>query len=102
MAQRGVYEGKPRPAVVVQAERLDDHDSIQFCLIYSSEDAKTGTFFRIAVEPSESNGLHAGSIIAADKVVSIRREKLQTRCGVLEEDIMGLVNDALLDFQGLR
>lgn len=102
VAQRGLYEGKPRPAVLIQAEGLDDHDSLLFCLIYSSADARRDTFFRIAVEPSEANGLDAPSIVAADKVVTIRRDKLRHQCGVMEEGVMGLVNEALLTFQGLR
>ena len=37
IAQKGVYEGKPRPAVVIQSEALlADHPSISVCLIWSA------------------------------------------------------------------
>lgn len=101
MAERGHLAGKPRPAVLIQAEALDEHTSLQFCLIYGAEDAQRNVFFRVPVSPTESNGLEHDSTIAVDKIVTVRRENVRTRCGVLEEDIMGLVNSALIAFQGL-
>jgi mRNA-degrading endonuclease toxin of MazEF toxin-antitoxin module len=47
------------------------------------------------------SALEQNSTIAVDKIVTIRRENVKIRCGTLEEDVMGLVNDALIAFQGL-
>lgn len=101
VAEKGHLTGKPRPAVLIQAEALDDHTSLQFCLIYGADAAQRDVFFRIAVAPSEANGLELDSTIAVDKIVTVRRENVKGRCGVLEEDVMGLVNQALVAFQGL-
>lgn len=101
VADKGFHTAKPRPAVLIQAEALEEHATLQFCLIYGADDAQQDVFFRIPVAPTEANGLAQESTIAVDKVVTVRREKVQTRCGVLEEDVMGLVNDALIAFQGL-
>ncbi len=101
VAEKGFLTGKPRPAVLIQAEALEEHASLQFCLIYGAEDAQRDVFFRIPVAPTESNGLEQDSTIAVDKIVTVRRENVTTRCGVLEEDAMGLVNEALIAFQGL-
>ncbi|WP_397404822.1 type II toxin-antitoxin system PemK/MazF family toxin [Phenylobacterium sp.] len=101
VAEKGHLTGKPRPAVLIQAEALDEHASLQFCLIYGAEDAQRDVFFRIPVAPTEANGLEQNSTIAVDKIVTIRRENVKIRCGTLEEDVMGLVNDALIAFQGL-
>lgn len=101
VAEKGHLTGKPRPAVLIQAEALEEHTSLQFCLIYGADDAQRDVFFRIPVAPTEANGLDQSSTIAVDKIVTIRRENVKTRCGTLEEDVMGLVNDALIAFQGL-
>jgi mRNA interferase MazF len=101
VAEKGFLASKPRPAVLIQAEALEEHATLQFCLIYGAEDAQQDVFFRVPVSPTEANGLKQDSTIAVDKIVTVRREKLKTRCGVLEEDAMGLVNQALVAFQGL-
>lgn len=101
VAEKGYLTGKPRPAVLIQAESLEDHASLQFCLVYGADDAQRDVFFRIAVSPTEANGLEQDSTIAVDKIVTVQRKNVKTRCGVLEEDVMGLVNDALIVFQGL-
>ena len=101
VAEKGHLTGKPRPAVLIQAEALEAHTTLQFCLIDGADDAQRDVFFRIPVAQTEANGLEQDSTIAVDKVVTVRRENVATRCGVLEEDVMGLVNDALIAFQGL-
>jgi mRNA interferase MazF len=101
VAEKGFLAGKPRPAILIQAEALEEHATLQFCLIYGAEDARQDVFFRVPVSPTEANGLEQDSTIAVDKIVTVRRENVKTRCGVLEEDAMGLVNEALVAFQGL-
>lgn len=50
VATKGVYTGKPRPAVVVQANRFNPtHASITVCPITS--DCIDAPLFRIAVSP---------------------------------------------------
>ena len=101
VAEKGHLAGKPRPAVLIQAEALDAHATLQFCLIYGADDAQRDVFSRIPITPTEANGLMEDSTVAVDKIVTIRRENIKARCGVLEEDVMGLVNEALMAFQGL-
>lgn len=101
VAEKGFFTNKPRPAVLIQAEALEEYATLQFCLVYGAVDAQRDVFFRIPVEPTEANGLEEASTVAVDKIVTIRREHLKAQCGVLEEDVMALVNDALIAFQGL-
>ncbi len=56
---------------------------------------------RISVNPSERNGLRAVSQIAADKMFTVRREKVGAVIGELEDDTMVSVNRAMLVFLGL-
>jgi mRNA interferase MazF len=102
IAQKGVYEGKPRPAVVIQNEDLlADHPLILVCLVTSSGDVTSGAFYRIPVEPNSVNGIKTASIIQVDKIGTIRRENIGQVIGKLEEATLGRVNTALALFQGL-
>jgi len=101
IAQRGVYESKPRPAVVVQADRLADHPSILVCLVVGSEGASTAPF-RIPVQPSYANGLTKPSLIQADRIVTIKRENIGEIVGRLEDAALGQLGVAIGAFIGLR
>lgn len=102
IAQRGVYEGKPRPAVVIQNdEMLVDHPSILVCLVTSTDQEKGTAFYNVSVEPSSANGLEKSSSIRADKIVTIRRTNIAQVVGQIDEKTLGRLNTALALFQGL-
>ncbi len=67
VAVSGDY-GKPRPAVVVQTDLLNDtHASVVVCLVTSA--LVDAPLLRLSVEPSARNGLQRRSQVMADKVV---------------------------------
>lgn len=92
--------GKPRPALVVQSDLFNEtHATITVLPI-------TGTIvdaplFRIAVEPSESNGLRKVSQIMVDKLVTTRREKAGEAFGRMDDETMLRVNRALAVWLGI-
>lgn len=92
--------GKPRPALVVQSDLFNDtHASVLVCLMTS--DLQDAPLFRITVEPSDKNGLQASSQIMVDKIMAIRRDKIRTRIGSLDEEVLLRVNRSLMLFLGL-
>jgi mRNA interferase MazF len=102
ISQKGVYEGKPRPAVIIQNENLlADHPSILVCLLSSAGEAASGAFYRIAIEPNSLNGLTKTSIILVDKIAAVRRKNIGQVIGRLDEATLGRLNTALMLFQGL-
>lgn len=100
MAQRGIFSGKPRPAVVIQAVGLDSHPSVLVCLVTSADEAGQAPY-RIPAAPDSGNGLDRPSLIQADKVETIRRENIHRVIGHLDEATLGRLNIALARFQGL-
>ncbi len=66
------YAGKPRPAVIVQDDRLDT-DSVTICPF--STDSTDAPQFRLVVELDDGNGLGALSRIMVDKVTTVRRSR---------------------------
>jgi mRNA interferase MazF len=93
------HAGKPRPAVIVQDDSFDATDSITVCAF--TTDPTVAPLVRLAVEPTERNGLRAPSRLMVDKITTVPKSKIGTRIGSLEaEDILRL-NQAVLVFLGL-
>jgi len=92
--------GKPRPAVVVQADHFNDsHASITVVPVTST--LVSAPLFRLAVEPSAHNGLRALSQVMVDKLTTVRRERIGTVIGALEPATLTRVNRALALWLGI-
>jgi mRNA interferase MazF len=99
VAASGDY-GKPRPAVIVQTDAFPEtHASVIICQM-TSELAEAPDF-RIAIEPSEMNGLRVRSQVMADKPVTIRRERIGDVIGRLAPEDIRQLNSALAFVIGL-
>ena len=93
------YAGKPRPVVIVQDDRFDATSSITICAFTS--DPTDAPLFRLAVDPSETNGLRVTSRLMVDKITTTPRTKLGARIGTLADDDMVRLNRAMMIFLGL-
>ena len=93
------YAGKPRPVVIVQDDRFDATSSITICAFTS--DPTDAPLLRIAVEPTEANGLKATSRLMVDKITTIPKAKLGSRIGKLAHADMVRLSRAMLIFLGL-
>lgn len=99
VAAAGDY-GKPRPAVIVQTDALPaEHSSVIVCQMTS--DLSDAPDFRVTVEPTEGNGLREPSQVMADKPVTIRRERIGSQIGRLDERDVARLNIALAFVMGL-
>lgn len=92
-------QGKPRLALLVQADRFADLAAVTVLPI-------TGTLLdapllRIEVEPSTQNGLTKRSQIMVDKPQTPRRSKVGAVIGRLDDTTMLAVNRALTMLLGL-
>lgn len=92
-------QGKPRPALVVQADAFADLAGLTVLPI-------TGTLLdapllRVEVEPSAANGLAKRSQVMVDKLQTPPRSKVGAPFGRLDDATMLAVNRALALFLGL-
>jgi mRNA interferase MazF len=97
VALPGAY-GKPRPAVIVQAERFNHLGSVTF-LPFTS-DVLPAEIFRILINPTSENGLRAPSQIMADKCSTLPLTKVGNVFGRLGATDLGRVDRALAAFLG--
>ena len=94
VAATGVYCGKPRPAVVVQANRwLQGHPSVTLCPLTST--LMDAPLVRIPVTPNPRNGLKKASQLMADKLFSVHTTRIGELMGVLEHDRLSALDLAL-------
>jgi mRNA interferase MazF len=93
------YAGKPRPVVIIQDDRFDATASITVCGVTRTDIGPAA--FRIRIDPTGRNGLHAPSYLMVDKIASISRHKVQERLGDLDDRDLSLLNQAIATFLGL-
>ena len=91
--------GKPRPALVVQAEQFAELSSVVVLPLTST--LLDAELLRVNIEPAEGTGLHARSQIAVDRPNGVRREKIGRTIGRADDATMVEVNRSLAVFLGL-
>jgi mRNA interferase MazF len=75
--------GKVRPAVIVQNDMsLEAAESITVCLVTS--DLQPDTSVRVNITPTAKNGLKKPSQIQADKLQTVRKEKVRDTIGHID------------------
>ena len=92
--------GKPRPALVMQADAYAEHPSITV-LPLTSELHDT-PLLRVTVEPGEDTGLRRRSQVMVDKATTIPRAKAGSLIGRLDEATLAKVSRALRAFLELE
>jgi mRNA interferase MazF len=92
-------QGKPRPALVVQADHFAGLASVTILPVTST--LVDAPLLRVTVEPSGQTGLARRSQIMVDKPQTPSRNRLGPVIGRLDDVTMVTVNRALAVFLGL-
>jgi mRNA interferase MazF len=93
------YAGKPRSVAIIQDDRFDLTDSITICAF--TTDPTEAPLFRLAIEPTEANGLRATSRLMVDKIVTVPKAKLGGQVGKLADADIVRLNRAIIVFLGM-
>jgi mRNA interferase MazF len=92
--------GRPRPAVIVQADELGDATTtILVCPITS--DLIERLPIRPTIEPKAENGLRLQSQVMTDKMFALPRERVRQLIGAVDAETRGRLDSALLVVLGL-
>lgn len=92
--------GKPRPAIVVQADLFNDtHPSITILPISSV--IIHAPLYRITLDPTPENGLKKVSQIMVDKIATARADRIGRVVGRVTDDTMISVTRALAVWLGV-
>lgn len=91
--------GKPRPALVIQADLFDAHTSVTVLPVTGSLIA--APLLRIDVQPDAANGLQKPSQIMVDKAMTVQRDKLGPAFGRIDADTLLQIERYLAVFLGI-
>jgi mRNA interferase MazF len=91
--------GKPRPALVIQADQFSEVDSVTVVFITGTITA--APMLRLTVEPTSDTGLRKSSQIMVDKLMTVRRERVGEPFGRLDVETMLALNRSVELFLGL-
>jgi len=98
IAMQGDF-GKPRPALVIQADQFDEHDTVTVLLVTST--LVNAPLLRITVQPDAGNGLQKPSQVMVDKAMTVKRDKLGPSFGRIDADALLEVERCLAVFLGI-
>ena len=93
VAAKGPYTGKPRPALVVQTDRLARLASVMVCPLTSELIAAAPV--RVRIEPGRLNNLRPPSDVMVDKLSSVPRNAVSEAFGRLNIAELSNVDVAL-------
>jgi len=91
--------GKPRPALVIQADLFSEQETITVLLVSST--LVNAPLLRVTVQPNTKNGLQKPSQVMVDKAMTVKQEKLGPAFGRIDEDAMVQVERCLAMFLGI-
>ena len=91
--------GKPRPALVIQADHFDEHATVTVLPVTST--LVDAPLFRITLVPDAANGLHKPSQVMVDKAMTVMRDKLGPAFGHIDVDALAEVERCRAVFLGI-
>ena len=95
VAVSGDY-GKPRPALIIQADAFDSFSSVTVAPLTS--EIYQAPLFRVTIQPGKETGLHRISQVMVDKITTVPRSKIGQRIGFVEASTLRAVNQAIKGF----
>ena len=98
IAMQGDF-GKPRPALIIQADPFSELASATVLPITSTLVA--APLLRVTVQPSAENGLQKPSQVMVDKAMTVKRDKLGLAFGRIDADALVEVERCLAVFLGI-
>jgi len=98
IAMQGDF-GKPRPALVIQADAFSDLLSLTLLPVTSTMlDAPR---LRVPLQPNAANGLQKPSQVMVDKAMTVKRERVGPAFGRIDPDTLIEVERCLAIFLGI-
>lgn len=98
IAMQGDF-GKPRPALVIQAEQFNELASVTVLPVTSTH--VVAPLLRVTVQPSTENGLQRPSQVMVDKAVTVKRDKAGSVFGHIDAAKLVEVERCLAVFLGI-
>jgi mRNA interferase MazF len=91
--------GKPRPAIIIQSDRLDATKSVMVCPMTSTD--MDSPLARLMISPERATGLRIASFAMVEKCTPVRREKCGPVIGRVPNGLLLVLDEMLAVVMGL-
>jgi len=91
--------GKPRPALVIQADQFGEHATLT--VLPTTSTLVAAPLFRVTVQPNAENGLKKPSQVMVDKAMTLKRDRVRPTFGRIDADALVEVERCLAVFLGI-
>lgn len=91
--------GKPRPALVIQADPFSTLDSVTVLPVTSTMVA--APLLRVSLLPTPGTGLQRASQVMIDKTITVKRDKMGPVFGRVDADTLVEIERCLAVFLGI-
>jgi len=91
--------GKPRPALVIQANQFNEHPTVTVLPVTST--LVSAPLMRVTVQPNARNGLRKPSQVMVDKALAVKHDKIGQALGCIDADALVEVERCLAVFLGI-
>lgn len=91
--------GKPRPALIIQADAYQSHPSVTVLPITGT--LRDAPYIRVRLSPNAANGLRKESEVMIDKAMTLPRERLGEGIGRLTTELLVEIDRRLALFLGI-
>lgn len=98
IAMQGDF-GRPRPALVIQADPFDEHTTVT--VLPASGALVAAPLLRITVQPSAGNGLRKRSQVMVDKAMTVKCDQLGPTFGRIDVGALVEIERCLAVFLGI-
>ena len=99
---RGSEQEGRRPSLVIQTDSGNRSDKYPNTIVAALTTRKRDVLTHVSVEPDSENGLTRPSYIMCEQIVTISKDRLKSRIGVLGVEDMNRVSETLKRALDLR
>ena len=95
--------GKPRPALIIQADILNQDDRLATTIVLPlTSELLAMEVIRFKIEPTETNGLQVASQVMIDKIMQVEKIRVQKVVGHLTKKQIDEIESRLLAILGIH
>jgi mRNA interferase MazF len=92
---RGSEQAGFRPALVIQTDAANTNPAYPNTIVLAISTKGKPVPFHVAIKPNRSNGLTDASFVKCEQVLTVAKERLVRRLGVVEEGELQQINRAV-------
>ena len=92
---RGSEQAGLRPALIIQTDAANSNPGYPNTIVLAVSTKGKPVPFHVAIKPGRSNGLTEASFVKCEQVLTVAKERLVRKLGVIGKDEMQLIKQAV-------